>query len=275
MTLAKATLRRALALGSALACVALVSSLPAAPARKPASRPRLPKGYAEAVKRWHARDADATRPRTADGKPLVVLEILNTGERVELPAGRDDGGYAASDLDRAAHALRDPRTGDEHPTDPRLLDVVTALVLHFDAPSVRVVSGYRTPKANGRSFHGRGRAIDLIVPGASDTDVATYARSLGFVGVGIYPTSGFVHVDSRPHSYFWVDPSGPGQRTRVSGILGALANESDAKAKARGARAPAAPTPPREGCENEPARAPDAPPTEAADDEDDEPPGGG
>ena len=57
---------------------------------------------------------------------------------------------------------------------------------------------------------------------------------LGFAGVGIYPVSGFVHVDVRERSYFWVDTSGPGKRSRVRGILADLAAKSDSQAIARG-----------------------------------------
>ena len=52
--------------------------------------------------------------------------------------------------------------------------------------------------------------------------------------MGVYPTSGFVHVDVRDRSYFWVDASGPGRRNRTRGILGNLAQASDRAAVARG-----------------------------------------
>jgi hypothetical protein len=68
----------------------------------------------------------------------------------------------------------------------------------------------------------------------ADEEVARYARELGFVGVGVYPTSQFVHVDIRPRSYFWVDFSGPHMKNRERGILGDLAAQSDAAALARG-----------------------------------------
>ena len=53
------------------------------------------------------------------------------------------------------------------------------------------------------------------------------AMHVGFVGVGIYPTSQFVHVDVRPRSYFWIDNSGPGKRNRERGILPELVAASD------------------------------------------------
>jgi hypothetical protein len=76
--------------------------------------------------------------------------------------------------------------------------------------------------------------MDLILPGIPDEEVARFAREIGFVGVGVYPTSQFVHVDVRPRSYFWVDYSGPHMKNRESGILGDLATKSDAAALARG-----------------------------------------
>ena len=99
------------------------------------------------------------------------------------------------------------------------------------------MSGYRTPAAIASargSNHGRGRAIDVVVPGASDADVAKLAREMGFMGVGIYPTSGFVHVDVRDRSYFWIDSSGPGGRNRERGILADVAARADREATARG-----------------------------------------
>src|SRR5262249_14224678 len=75
---------------------------------------------------------------------------------------------------------------------------------------------------------------DFIVAGTPDEDVAKFARQIGFVGVGIYPTSKFVHVDIRPQSYFWIDYSGPGKKNRERGILGDLAMKSDREALARG-----------------------------------------
>jgi uncharacterized protein YcbK (DUF882 family) len=169
---------------------------------------------------------------------MLVLEAINSGERVELRPERDDGGFPASELDGAARVLHDPRTGNEHPVDPRLLDLVYRIERKFDAQAIRVISGYRTPKPGTHSNHGKGRAMDIIVPGASDEDVASFARTLGFVGVGIYPVSGFVHVDTRTRSFFWIDRSGPRQRNRTAGILGGLAAQMDAKALARGDRPP-------------------------------------
>jgi uncharacterized protein YcbK (DUF882 family) len=183
---------------------------------------------------WHAAPPGKTAPLDAQGRPMLVLQALNFAERVSITANSERGGFSAEDLDHAAHVLRESRSGNEHPVDPRIVDLVYRVAVHFSAPEVRIISGYRTPRNGSHSNHGRGRAIDLVVPGTTDEEVARFAREQGFVGVGVYPASGFVHLDVRDRSYFWVDYSGPGKRNRTRGILADLAAKSDARALARG-----------------------------------------
>jgi uncharacterized protein YcbK (DUF882 family) len=223
---------------SAAACtigaIALVTS-PSAGARPSSPTARVPT-YREMVKAWHTPpDDDPTT--TPEGRPALVLEMINTGERVELSPLRDDGGFGSEDLERASHALRDQRTDKECPTDPRLLDLAYQVEVHFHAKALRIVSAYRWPSRR-HSRHGAGRAFDLVVPGTKDAEVAQFARSLGFVGVGLYPRSGFVHLDSRDRSYFWVDSSSPGQRGRTVQVYAKAAAASDAKALERGETPP-------------------------------------
>ncbi|WP_394828463.1 YcbK family protein [Pendulispora albinea] len=192
------------------------------------------------VRRWHAPTPNKLAPVDEEGRPMLAIYSLNTNERIEMAAAGERGGFSARDLDRAAHVLREPASGCEHPMDPRLLDLAYRIQSFFRAQEIRVVSAYRAPRRHRRSNHGLGRAIDMIVPGATDEEVAKFARELGFVGIGVYPSSGFVHVDVRQRSYFWVDRSGPGRRNRERGILGDLAARSDSQAVTRGER----PTPP-------------------------------
>jgi uncharacterized protein YcbK (DUF882 family) len=199
------------------------------PAAKAPARP----SYGTYVTAWHAVAAGRVAPTDAAGRKKLVLYALNTQERVELAAEQPTGAFAAHELERAAHLLREPSSGNEHPVEPRILDVLYKIQLHFDAQEIRVVSGYRTPRG-GASNHGRGRAIDVVVPGTTDDDVAKFAREIGFMGVGIYPVSGFVHVDVRDKSYFWIDASGPGKKNRERGILADVAARADAAALARG-----------------------------------------
>ena len=200
-----------------------------APAKKAAAV-----GPVAASRGWHVAPPGKMAPQDERGRPMLVLQGLNIPDRILLTPRGDHGGFSAHDLDRAAHVMRDS-SGNEHPVDPRLLDMVYRLQAHFHAPEIRIISGYRTPRGPGAtSNHGKGRAMDLVIPGATDDDVAKFARAEGYAGVGVYPVSGFVHVDVRERSYFWVDTSGPGKRSRIRGILADLAARSDAQATARG-----------------------------------------
>jgi len=164
---------------------------------------------------------------------MLSLTTINRGETLDVPVMSSEGGFAAPDLDRVAHLLR-AAGGEEHPIDPRTLSLVYRVQSHFDVPEIRVVSAYRIPRPGSRSNHGKGRAMDVIVPGVADEEVARFVRDVGFVGVGVYPVSQFVHVDIRPRSYFWIDLSGPHMKNRERSILAPLAAQSDAAAAARG-----------------------------------------
>lgn len=186
---------------------------------------------------WTRLDENAQPSFDMYGRPMLVLYTLNGRERVKVSVGQD-GGIRSLDLLRIAQLLRSPGTGAVHPIEPELLRTVYALQTHFNAPEVRVISGYRMPKGRGGSNHGKGRALDFVLPGVKNEDLANYARSMGFKGVGVYPLSGFVHVDVRDRSYFWVDSSAPGKKNRERGILGNVAKASDDAARQRGALPP-------------------------------------
>jgi uncharacterized protein YcbK (DUF882 family) len=195
-----------------------------------------PRAYADAAKRWHTVAEDERPELDETGRPKLVLHVLNTGERASLVALSDDGGFDAASLDRAAHVLRDQRTGKEFPTHPAALDLLYRAQRAFGAPLVRIVSGYRAPKGKGHSNHGRGRAIDVVVPGVTDDALSGWAKQQGFVGVGLYPVGKFCHLDIRPQSYFWRDTSGPGGRSREQPLRGRAAALADEAAKRAGSK---------------------------------------
>jgi uncharacterized protein YcbK (DUF882 family) len=120
------------------------------------------------------------------------------------------GHYVPTGLTEIDYVLRDFRTGDVHRIDPELVDLVhrLRLALAYEGP-VHVISGYRSPKTNAmlarrsrkvakNSYHMKGKAIDLRLPGCPLEEVRAAALDLGGGGVGFYPGPQFVHVDTGP-----------------------------------------------------------------------------
>ena len=70
-----------------------------------------------------------------------------------------------------------------------------------------MTSGYRNQR-HTTSNHYRGSATDIMIAGVSAKRLRAFVETLdsGGMGIGLYPTSGFVHVDVRPPpSYRWID----------------------------------------------------------------------
>jgi uncharacterized protein YcbK (DUF882 family) len=195
--------------------------------------PRITAAQRRQIRRWHVRASRAEIEvwSRRDPQPIVFRPIASR-DRFELVQATD-GTFDAEALDRAELAFAYREDGSHRPVHPRLLQLVHRAVRHFRAPYVYVISGYRS--GNPRSRHAQGRAIDLVLPGVPDRRLAAYLRPQGFVGVGIYPTSGFVHLDVRARSYFWSDASGPGQRNRERRILRTLGPRFDRIARNLGA----------------------------------------
>ena len=83
---------------------------------------------------------------------------------------------------------------------------------HFDA-QLEVVSGYRS-RERKTSRHRHMKAVDFRIRGLNPKAIWTWAKRFDNVGLGWYPTSKFVHLDVREKSAYWIDDSGPGQRSR-------------------------------------------------------------
>jgi uncharacterized protein YcbK (DUF882 family) len=106
--------------------------------------------------------------------------------------------------------MRDHRTGEVKPVDPKLLDLLHRIVMEEKPRSpLSIISGYRSPSTNealrkvtagvaAKSLHMEGRAIDIRIPGYRTTALRQIAVDLHCGGVGYYPESNFVHLDTGP-----------------------------------------------------------------------------
>ncbi|MCB1680642.1 MAG: DUF882 domain-containing protein [Rhodospirillales bacterium] len=116
--------------------------------------------------------------------------------------------YIPEAFERMNYVLRDFRTTEVFPMDPRVIDILSLLYGRLDATeSYQILSGYRSPKTNAmlrktssgvarNSFHMYGQAIDIRIPGQSTKLLRNTALALKAGGVGYYPNSDFVHVDT-------------------------------------------------------------------------------
>ena len=145
---------------------------------------------------------------TAESRSLAFY-CLHTGEymSVEYCTG---GRYQRDALRAVDRLLRDHRTDQIHPIDPALLDRMWILHRRLESRAqIHVISGYRSAATNAMlhrtesgvaraSFHIQGRALDFFLPDRRLAQVRRAALGLRLGGVGYYPSSNFVHVDSGP-----------------------------------------------------------------------------
>jgi uncharacterized protein YcbK (DUF882 family) len=140
-----------------------------------------------------------------------TLGFYNTHTQEKLNICYFDGdGYRPEALDKINFILRDYRADEILPIDPLLLDQLFALKARIQPRTpFHVISGYRSPSTNAMlrrttsgvartSLHTEGRAIDIRLPGYSTRRLRSLSLALKAGGVGYYPKSNFVHLDTGP-----------------------------------------------------------------------------
>ena len=142
-------------------------------------------------------------------EPERKLSLLNlhTGESLNATYWAE-GQYQTSELHAIYRVLRDHRTGDVNEIDPDLVELLNILHHKMNGKQAfHVISGYRSPKTNAKlsqyskgvakkSLHMQGKAIDIRLPGRQLSELRKTAFNLQAGGVGYYPKSDFIHVDT-------------------------------------------------------------------------------
>lgn len=143
-------------------------------------------------------------------KPLRLrLRNINTGET--LVATHKAGRFASKDLSKLNYLFRDRRTNQIKAIDPNLFLKLTQIQakLGLRNAEIAIVSGYRSAKTNAmmrsrsrgvasNSYHIQGKAVDFYIPNVPLAKIKNVAENLRNGGVGYYPRSNFVHVDTGP-----------------------------------------------------------------------------
>jgi uncharacterized protein YcbK (DUF882 family) len=145
------------------------------------------------------------------GNVWIVAPNLGK-EEVKVNIYKADGTFDDAALAQLDELFRCARTGNVRAVRAELYEHLSRIHDHFDGKRVELVSGFRYAERNS-SRHWHASAMDIKIPGVSIREMYRYAESLdaGGMGIGLYPTSQFVHVDFRAPgepSYRWTDTSG-------------------------------------------------------------------
>jgi uncharacterized protein YcbK (DUF882 family) len=137
---------------------------------------------------------------------------------------------AARELDQLLCDARRPKQRETARISRRTLQLLFKAAYHFASYEVEVVSAYRKPGRRREGPHGTGSAIDFRLRGVSAAALASYLREIPRTGVGVYthPKTQYVHLDSREHSFHWIDASPPRRHWRERSIGGADLEKRDA-----------------------------------------------
>ncbi|PIE83345.1 MAG: hypothetical protein CSA09_02430 [Candidatus Contendobacter odensis] len=138
----------------------------------------------------------------------------HTGEAVSKVYWTPRDGYVRESISEISWSLRDHHNNKVMLFDPNVLDQLYALQTQFGlSQPMHIVSAYRSPSTNRKlrarnrkvarnSFHMKAMALDIRIPNRRVSELYRAARSLGAGGVGYYPRSNFIHIDSGPIRYW-------------------------------------------------------------------------
>jgi uncharacterized protein YcbK (DUF882 family) len=137
----------------------------------------------------------------------LAFRHLHTGECDRIIYW-SDGDYLPEGLSQINHLLRDHRSGEKAEMDRQLLDLLFNLQQRLETNrEFQIISAYRSPKTNQklrsnskgvakRSLHMQGKAMDIRLPGTDLKSLRKAVMALKAGGVGYYPKSNFLHVDT-------------------------------------------------------------------------------
>lgn len=151
----------------------------------------------------------AGRMASGGGAQRVSFRNAHTGDSFD-GVYKVGGKYLPDAFDRINYVLRDFRTGEDYPIDPRCIDIISMVQQRTQRKDpLEVLSGYRSPRTNNmlrsassssgvarNSLHMTGQAIDFRMPGFSTARLRDISIDLRAGGVGYYARSNFVHVDT-------------------------------------------------------------------------------
>ena len=164
------------------------------------------------------------------------LRLVNshTGETFE-GTYRNDSGPIDRVMEDLSIFLRDHHSGEKIQMDVGVIDFLADILDAVGETNATILSAYRTAETNAmlarttfgvaeHSQHIYGRALDVSLRSKLG-EAMNAARAMQRGGVGWYPHSGFIHIDTGPVRSWTLDESGldhlllfDGSRLRVNGL---------------------------------------------------------
>jgi len=141
------------------------------------------------------------------GERSLRFYHTHTGKSLVITYYRQ-GEYSTGAFDEIRVFLADWRDGKQHDVDPVLMDILWQIQQATgNSNTWEVISAYRSPETNKllrsrssgvakKSQHLLGTAIDVRLRGLDLEALQATASRLKLGGVGYYPGSDFVHVDT-------------------------------------------------------------------------------
>jgi uncharacterized protein YcbK (DUF882 family) len=187
--------------------------------------------YAAAATSWPSVARAVARPPALR---RLRLTNIHTGETFE-GTYRNDTGPIDRVMEELCVFLRDHHSGEKTQIDVGLIDFLADVLDAVGETSATVLSAYRTAETNAmlarttfgvaeHSQHIYGRALDVSL-GSKLGEAMNAARAMQRGGVGWYPHSGFIHIDTGPVRSWTLDETGldhlllfDGSRLRVNGL---------------------------------------------------------
>jgi uncharacterized protein YcbK (DUF882 family) len=156
-------------------------------------------------------DDDDVPDGSEDGQKFELKLARQSGEIIDVVYRVGDT-YIPEALDQLSSFLHDSHNDEVKDYDPRTFDVLHTILAKLDRSSsmIEILSAYRTQETNDalrasgttnaaeHSQHIEAKALDIRVPGVPAANLRDAALSLGAGGVGYYPKSQFIHVDTGP-----------------------------------------------------------------------------
>jgi|SRR6185369_9260694 len=138
----------------------------------------------------------------------LSLHNLNSRERLTVTYRNEMGEYDHEAIGALNWLFRCHNTNETANMDLGVIEYLNRLDNSLGGGNeIQIISGYRSPSYNSKlrshskgvarhSLHTKGKAIDLAIAGIGLDTIRRTALALTAGGVGYYPRSGFVHIDS-------------------------------------------------------------------------------